>query len=249
MTTVGASFPAPRLVTRFVAPDAIVHEVDTADGRVLAWRREASSPAVSLLELDIPRPVAADEELLLPFLEDPSLHGSVLISSSANDADVSRLFPLSIGAAPVPPLLIPEFAMLWILHDGPFGRFAWRNAFVDGQCVLNDALDPDAVGGSGWDVVAEVDYADCARYFLGDIEIRDLIARGHLHGSLAGMSTLSWYVERDETPARAALYRSQVEALLAWIEVARSDAVLQWVTEMRQSGTAGLVQRSRDASV
>jgi hypothetical protein len=223
-----------REVTRFSTANGLVHEVDTDRGAIVAWRHERTEPDVPVLEFSIPRHVDEAEARLLPFLEDPALNSSVLVSFGGSDAAVSPLFPLGMGALRVPAAIFPRLAMLWIIEDGPFGRFAWRHVIVEGVPLCNDTVDAGTVSGSDWDLVVEVDYDDCVRCFLGDLEIRDMIVRGHVVSSLATLSAWSWLVERDEIASRAAPERPGIERLLRWVEIARSDEVLEWVARLRQ---------------
>ena len=219
-------FPeAPDVVVRFEAANALVHEVDVAQGSIIGSRDRRTSPVVPVLEFHIPRPVDATAMAALPFAEDPELHGGVLIGPGIDGAGLSRLFPLALGTTVIP-TLVPRLATLWILHDGPFGRFAWTNFFADGACVSNDATDPVFLENTDWDVVAEVDYADCVRCYQGELEMRDLLARGHVKAAVGALSELSWHIERPEMAAHAVRYQDQIDMMLAWVSVARSDAVL-----------------------
>lgn len=212
-------------VVRFEAANALVHELDVAAGCIVASRERRTAPRVPVLEFHVPRPVDREAMAALPFVEDAELHGGVLIGPGSDGAGLSRIFPLALGTTLIP-TLASRLATLWILHDGPFGRFAWTNYFAAGACVSNDATDPAFLADTEWDVVAEVDYADCVRCYQGELEVRDLIARGHVKASVGALSALSWHIERPEMTAAAARYRDQIELLLAWVAVARSDAVL-----------------------
>ena len=220
------------MVTRLMTGDGLVHEVEIDAGAVVEWRARRTGTTLPVLELHLPHVQGIDPRSPLPFMEHAAAHEALLVaapSPSDETAHVERMFPLSIASVPLPPEPLTDLAMLWVLHDGPFGKFAWSNVFRDGRCVSNQAGPVEQVPREPWDVVAEVDYADCARAFLGDLEIRDLIARGHLKGPLWALSALSWYVERDETTARAAAVRESAELLLEWVAVVRSDEVLSWV--------------------
>lgn len=221
-----------RMVSRLTIGDDFVREVEIDGGAVVTWRARRTETSLPVLELHLPTAAGVDLRAPLPFIEHAASHDALLVAASSRPgetADVERLFPLSIASVSLPPEPLTDLAMLWVLHDGPFGTFAWSNVFRDGRCVSNQARPVDQVPRGPWDVVAEVDYADCARAFLGELEIRDLIARGHLKGPLSALSALTWFVERHETTGRAAAMRDPVELLLEWVAVARSDEVLSWV--------------------
>jgi hypothetical protein len=99
---------------------------------------------------------------------------------------------------------------------------------LNGQCQLNDAVAPAATEDTPWDVIIEVDFTDCVDHFLGRAEIRDLIARGHVEGSIAALSAIAWFVERDEMLDRALEHRRHADLLRDWVTIVRSDAVLAW---------------------
>ena len=212
-----------QFVVRFVSPDERVREFECRDGRIVTSRRERTSSSAPVLEFALPRLLDDDAWGRLPVLEDPSLHSDVLVV--AGDA-LHRLFPLAITSRQEPKELLADLAMLWVLRDGPFGVFAWRNAFLDGRCVVNDTVPVEATENTPWDIVIEIDFADCVDYFLGHLEFRDLIAQGHVEGSVYAISAVTWFAERDEMLERAALYRLEAELLRDWVRIARSDAVL-----------------------
>ena len=172
------------------------------------------------LEVHVPR--LASGELV----DDPTLHDRVfVISGSGAQSELHRLFPLCIAHASMPSALLPELSMLWVLDNGPFGPFAWRNVYIDGRCRVNDAVAIADTEDTPWDVIVETDYRDCVRYFLGEIEIRDLVARGQVHGCIAGMSALCWFVENDEMRARAHAHAEQANLLRAWVDATRDPAI------------------------
>jgi hypothetical protein len=198
---------AVRIVTADnVAREAIFGGPDDVQGRVL--------------EVHVPR-LAGDE-----LVDDPTLHDRVfVVSGSGAQTELHRLFPLCIAHAPMPTALLPELSMLWVLDNGPFGAFAWRNVYVDGRCRVNDAVAIADMEDTPWDVIVETDYRDCVRYFLGEIEIRDLIAKGQVQGRIAGMSALCWFVENDEMRERARARADQANLLRAWVDATRDAKV------------------------
>ena len=167
--------------------------------------------------------LTAAQERNLPFVDDGPLHGRLVWGTNGKWC---RLFPLSIACQPFAGVMHPDLSMLWILHDGPFAKFAWRTAFLDGRCVTNDVVNPAAAEGAAWTVVVEADYVDCAALFLGELEVRDLLERGHIAGSIAALSALSWFVERDESIERAQRLAEPVARLRDWVAIARSDEML-----------------------
>jgi hypothetical protein len=169
------------------------------------------------LEVHVPR--LASGELV----DDPTLHDRVfVISGSGAQSELHRLFPLCIAHASMPSALLPELSMLWVLDKGPFGPFAWRNVYIDGKCRVNDAVAIADTEDTPWDVIVETDYRDCVRYFLGEIEIRDLIAQGQVQGRIAGMSALCWFVENDDMRDRARAHAEQANLLRAWVDATRA---------------------------
>jgi hypothetical protein len=230
-----AAVRSEEFAVRFVTPDDRVHEIECRSGSLVDWRHRRTSLGPPTLELYIPRVFDGDDWDCLPFLDDPYLHRDVLVAAGERGSTLSRLFPLAIAGRRGPEELLADFGMLWILRDGPFGDFAWRNVFVNGQCEANDAVSCSETENTPWDIILEVDFTDCVDHFLGVLEIRDLIARGQVDGSIAAISALTWFVERDEMIERAQEYRAEAELLRDWTTIARSDATRTWVAQRRES--------------
>ena len=224
-----------QFMVRFVTADGTTHEVECQNGALAAWRQGRTSVSMPVLELFIPR-VVDDGAPFLPFTEDPYLHRDVLVASGPDGSKLQRLFPLVITGRQEPKELLGRLGMLWILRDGPFGDFAWCNVFVDGACVANDAVAESDTEGTPWDVIIEADFVDCIGHFRGDLEIRDMLARGNIQGSIAGLSALTWFVERDEMLDRAREYHEESDLLRDWVTIARSDAVLEWAAQFDRGG-------------
>jgi hypothetical protein len=225
----GATIVNEHFVVRLVTADGATHEIECAGGEIVDWSRQHSDRSVPVLEIAIPRVFDVLEEAVVPFCEDARLNGEVLLGDGSA---LSRLFPLSITGMSEPAELFDDFRMLWIMRDGPFGDFAWRNVFVEGRCDLNDAAAIDAGDAMPWDVIVEADFTDCIGFFLGDLEIRDMLARGQVQGAVAALSTLTWFVERDEMVERAQRQRLRAELLRDWVTIARSDRILAWVRQL-----------------
>jgi hypothetical protein len=210
-------------VARFVAANGRTHEVECRDGVIVDQRDEHTSASLPVLEFALPRLFDDDAVHTMPFVEDPYLHRDALIGAGA---DVRRMFPLSVTGRREPQEFLPDFRMLWIMRDGPFGDFAWRNVYVDGRCDANDAVAISDTDDTPWDIIIEADFVDCIDFFLGEIEARDLLARAQVQGGVFALSTLTWFVERDEMLARASEHRATAQLLREWVTIARSDETL-----------------------
>jgi hypothetical protein len=212
-------------VVRIVTADDSVRETEFDNGRITARRTQRSRSLHPTLEIYVPRLSPDDDTTAL--VDNPYPPDRVFVVSEQDGrSELHRLFPLCLAGASLPALL-PELSLLWILRNGPFGTFAWRNVFVDGRCKVNDAVAVGDTEGMPWDVIIDIHFTDCISYFLGELEIRDLIAQGSVRGTIGALSALCWFVERVEMTERAAQHREQAELLRAWAHAVNGvDAVL-----------------------
>jgi hypothetical protein len=204
-----------RFVVRLVTSDDKVTETEFDDGRAVATRSGRSQSTLPTLEMHIPRLSGDLDPASLQ--SDPSLHDRVLIVSHDDDGErLQRMFPLCVVPTRLPAAYLPRFNVLWILRGAPFGTFAWRLQYLDGRCLLSDAVAWEDALGMEWDLTVESDFIDCVLCFLGEIEGRDLLDLGRVQGPLASLSTASWIVEREETAELARVHRSEALLLAAW---------------------------------
>jgi hypothetical protein len=219
-----------RFVVRFDSSDRTEHQIECHGGTIVDWRRERADTTLPALELELPDDTFEAPAPSFPFADAPELHDALLVRTAPHADFPTRMFPLCIGAQVLPAELVAELDVVWMLHDGPFGPFAWRNRYANGVCTLNDAVTAADVGDLPWDVVLEVDFVDCIDAALGHLEVRDLLARGNVHGTIASLSAFSWFLERDEMRDIAAPHRLHAELLRDWTQIARSDPVVAWAT-------------------
>lgn len=202
---------------RLASGDDRVHELRFDNGALVQWSDTREAKGVPTVEFAVPANIAVDDTwATLPFVDDPMLMRAWSPLASAFDP----LTPADLAN-------IEAIRVAWVLHDGPFGNFVWdlevRAGSVRRQVAFpaGDEIDVDGV--------FEVDFSDFVDGLLGELEVRDLIARGQVQASVGVISAVAWLLQREQAVACA---RAEIETLKVvrdWAAIVRSDGVREWV--------------------
>ena len=203
-----------------LADDGRMHALQFDGGALVDWSDQATVDERPTLGVAIPEVLATQETWpALPFSDDV-----MLVPALPVDVFSHAFEPF--GSEEI--AAVDGLATWWLLRDTPFGDAGWAFEVVD-HAVRRRVAAPRVPEPGEWDATVDIDFVDFVDFLLGELELRDLIARGNLTGCVGALSALTWLAGRDEAIAQARRDVDNVRLVRDWASIIRSDEVRAWV--------------------
>lgn len=203
-----------------LAGDGRMHSLQFDSATLVDWSDHATADEQPTLAVAIPDVLATDDIWpALPFSDDVMLLPALPVDALTNAFE--PFGPEEIAA-------VDGLATWWRLRDTPFGDAGWSFEVVD-RAVRRRIAPPRRPEPGEWDATVDIDFVDFVDFLLGELELRDLIARGNLTGCVGALSALTWLAGRDDAIARARRDLDNARLVRDWASIVRSDEVRAWV--------------------